>query len=158
MSQLSVAKYCDRIFRCVKCTATHEPGKCPLNLELNEKKDFFWVQYVGCGEVGHPAFYIGCPKIKEAISKIKKLDDAKLQRLNKINRFIRADLPYSGTLKPNSSQYSHNQAPSPSLLHFTHKVYQSWHRALRWRSPRRFGSRENLMSLKLAQCLKSVYT
>lgn len=63
--------------RCVKCSANHERGKCPMeNVTPEERNKLFCVL---CNKFGHPASYKGCEKYKilkqKLISKKKTLSE-----------------------------------------------------------------------------------
>lgn len=49
---------CNMEYRCVKCSKTHERGKCTITNEDNNKDN---LTCANCGEKGHPANFRGCP-------------------------------------------------------------------------------------------------
>lgn len=75
---------CNLDYRCVRCKEDHKPGFCSAGKGNNH------VSYcINCNNVGHPAFYRGCPKIIEIKNKImSKLEKEKLIREKKLQHSI----------------------------------------------------------------------
>ena len=55
-----ISSCCNRQYRCVKCTESHQPGECQI-----VRGDRANLQCVLCNEKGHPASYKGCRYIVE---------------------------------------------------------------------------------------------
>lgn len=79
-----IAKYCNQLYRCVKCPNEHDPGECQRSREINSKNDVFCVN---CSNKGHPASWRECPKLKEIKNKIRnRLETIKANRAEKLNK------------------------------------------------------------------------
>ena len=57
---------CNLTYRCVKCTKSHDPGKC----DIVTNSDKSALECVNCGQKGHPASFKGCPFLKYSQKKI----------------------------------------------------------------------------------------
>lgn len=73
---------CHLKYRCVKCSLSHEPGKCNITGQIDTQQ----LKCANCGEEGHPASYRGCPYIKNATKLVNQAKKTKLATTN--NRII----------------------------------------------------------------------
>lgn len=110
------ARNCQMPYRCVKCKAPHEYGKCPtdkLKAELEEERNKQMAtdgdgkdsvdnntaqatpppSCINCGQVGHPANYRKCPMYKTMIErhleKINKEQERHQQTFNDKTKYFR---------------------------------------------------------------------
>lgn len=65
---------CNMPFRCVKCSETHEPGKCTIAEQSNKEL----LKCANCGKSGHPANYRGCPYYKFIEKRTKEMKNDRL--------------------------------------------------------------------------------
>lgn len=115
-----VAKYCNRQYRCVKCSEKHEPGNCQMNgTDDGEIRDFSKLFCVHCNSYGHPASYRGCPKLKETQDKIKeRIHNTKLQRQDKfakIANYINPALSYAKAVSSNNKEESSSRTVNDNI-------------------------------------------
>ncbi|OXU19099.1 hypothetical protein TSAR_009318 [Trichomalopsis sarcophagae] len=109
-------------YRCVKCKDDHQPGECAIPKDTADKNSLYCVN---CEEIGHPAFYRGCPLFKFA----KDLNEAKNvqnrnalnDRLNRISTNTRRNADNNDALK----QTQQTVLP-PSSGHTAYKQYNAW--------------------------------
>lgn len=103
-----IAKYCNRGYRCVKCDQNHGPNECKIEMQSNDDKNKLFC--VNCQAHGHPASYMGCPRILELKEKIKnKIEinkNNRLEKLQKISKFIDPSLSYANIVNDNKSNNS----------------------------------------------------
>lgn len=100
-----IAKYCNRDYRSVKCDQNHGPKECKLE-KVNEKNRNE-LYCVNCQTQGHPASYMGCPKILGLKTKIKNRieinKNKRLEKLQKINKLINPAISYASVATNNNS-------------------------------------------------------
>lgn len=97
-----ISRYCNRVYRCVKCNNDHNPGECALSADENGFNENVFC--VGCGQTGHPASYRGCPKYKEKIDQFKKnitaADEKRRNILRKVTNFVSPEKSYARATSP----------------------------------------------------------
>lgn len=102
------ASNCGMPFRCVKCTNTHNPGEC-LNTRTNINPTSIDTTNptgcIGCGQIGHPASWRGCPVYKKLIKrKQQRLAELKQQKEMSLNNYIQKDISFAQKITPTTSQ------------------------------------------------------
>ena len=133
---------CNLEYRCVRCTAKHEPGKCPEKEKDESNKSP--PKCVNCGLEGHPASYRGCDYLKFAKSqelKRKQLNkEIKQAKINKIYNRVNPHTSYAQAYKnnnefnrqfppiysqmPQTQTHSNNQAHNESLIELLNQMKQ----------------------------------
>lgn len=88
---------CEMEVKCVKCAQGHPSNECTLNKDSSKEL----LKCVLCGQVGHPASYRGCPKIKEMVKNKKEVQAISSSKNSKTfdSKFVEKNVSFASMAK-----------------------------------------------------------
>lgn len=110
-----MSKNCNRSYACVKCSSTHDPGKCEFSQNANSSPFCS-----NCQTVGHPASWRGCPSFKKYLDLKKKISDRNKERKAQISNNVSFAIN-SNFIDPNRSFASHFNGNSSNKPNFVNE-------------------------------------